>query len=143
MDGGCSIMWNRWFVAAAAVAAGTLFAGCGARQAMSNVGFAATRSGNAPPPSQTPPAQLAPAPVPYELAASASGPVVFFQLKNTGTQPLEVKRDDFALVVPGKGRRVIPFSETAGTLDLKQGPLLPNQTLQGRVIFQDVVAPAG
>ena len=136
-------MSNRSFVVAALLAAGTLIAGCGARQAMNNIGFAATRSGNTPPPAQAPAQHPAPPPVPYELSAISSGPVVFFTLKNTGTQPLDIRREHFALVVPGKARRVIPFSDNGGTLDLKQGPLMPSQTLQGRVIFQDVIAPAG
>jgi hypothetical protein len=115
---------------------------CGARQALNNIGSAATR---APAPSQNAMAQTAPpsAPCTYQVSAVASGPVVMFTVKNNGTQPLEIRRQDFALLVPGKNRRVIPFNESVGTLDLQQGPLMPSQTLQGRVIFKDIQTPAG
>jgi hypothetical protein len=125
----------------AAVAAAISMGGCGARQALDNIGFAATRS--TAPPQATPAAPATAAPAPYELSATAHGPVVFFTLKNKGTVPLDVRREDFAMIIPGSNRRVIPFSDNIGTLDLKQGPLQPNETLQGRVIFQDINAPGG
>ena len=115
---------------------------CGARQALSNIGSAATRP-PVPAPNTAPQAAPPTAPCTYQVSAVASGPVVMFTVKNTGTQPLEIKRSDFALVVPGKNRRVIPFNDSVGTLDLQQGPLMPSQTLQGRVIFKDVQTPAG
>jgi len=123
-------------------AAVVLLTGCAARQNMNNIGMAAAQ----PPTGQVAaaPGQQPPAAVPYGLTAYCSGPYITFDLRNQGSAPMEVNREHFALVVPGKGRKVIPYSNSGSVMiDLPKTQLAPNESIQGRAYFKEAPTPAG
>jgi hypothetical protein len=108
--------------------------GC-ARQNMNNVGLAA---------SQPAASQPAPTPAaPYQLTAQCSGPMVRFRLQNLSDSELQVQNKDFALVVPGQDRKVIPYNAENVSVDLPASVVPPHQTVEGRAVFNDNNMPNG
>jgi hypothetical protein len=119
-----------------ALAMATL-SGCKATQGLNNVGTAASQSAN------TQAAAQASARCPYALTAQCSGPMVQFSIQNLGQSDLQVENRDFALVVPGEKRKVVPYNKESVTVDLPANVVRPNEKLAGRVVFSDNPMPVG
>ncbi|MGI8905035.1 MAG: hypothetical protein ACR2IE_00910 [Candidatus Sumerlaeaceae bacterium] len=113
--------------------------GCAAKKGLNNVGLAASQS---PSTSVQPPVAAAERP-PYALSAQCNGPMVQFRLQNLGNTDLQIENKDFALVVPGKSRKVIPYSKQTVSVDLPTRVVGPNETVQGRAVFNDNIMPTG
>lgn len=96
--------------------------------------------------SDSPDALPAPAPAapPLSLKAFANGPVIQFSITNQSNRDLALKRDDFALVVPG-GRRIVHYDSFTTNVEVSPWPelLRPGQTALGRAIFHEVSDPVG
>jgi hypothetical protein len=78
------------------------------------------------------------------LTALANGPVIQFTLENRSKNSIPIKRDDFALVVPG-GRRLVKYDSFTTNLEISPWPeiLRPGQRVAGRAIFHEVQDPIG
>lgn len=69
--------------------------------------------------------------------------MVRFKLQNLGDSDLQVQEKDFALVVPGHGRKVIPYSMESVSVDLPSRVVRPNESVEGRAVFTDNNMPQG
>jgi hypothetical protein len=121
------------------------FTGCAARKGLENIGLAAARPAaatNQPPAGQQTGATGAKS-SPYALMAQCSGPMVQFKLQNLTGNDLQVQGKDFALVVPGDSRKVIPYEQQSVTVDLPKSVVGPNETIEGRAVFSENTSPSG
>jgi hypothetical protein len=86
----------------------------------------------------------APSSSPLVLRSFANGPVIQFSITNTSNRSLTLKRDDFALVVPG-GRRIVHYDSFTTNVEISPWPetLRPGQTVLGRAIFHEINDPVG
>ena len=138
MDGGSKMLRAYTRLVAVAGCCTVIFAGCAGHGGWNNIGLAATQPPAAP--------QAAPQPAnapPYTLSAQCSGPMVRFKLQNLGDSDLQIQNKDFALVVPGASRKVIPYSNEAVSVDLPMNTIPPHQTMEGRAVFNDNAMPSG
>lgn len=121
-------------------AASCLLAGCSQHANMPQVGTAASKAHLAAPDSV---AADPVSKVPYQLNACANGPMIEFKLTNTGATPIPLRREDFALVMTGSNRRVVPYNSRSATIELPGDTLAPGQTIQGRAVYKEFTEPAG
>lgn len=106
-----------------------------------------TQPGNAatatPPPAATQAAPPAHAPAPYQLQATSAGTFINFQVANTGTNPLQVRAEDFAIIDP-QTRQVTPYDKASAIIDLPQPATVePGKSISGRAIFKTINNPTG
>lgn len=124
------------------VVVGTLLLpGCNGKVPMGHLGSAATQP---PPPGADPARPATPTySTPYVLAAECAGPYITFTVANMGNIDLPVKKEDFALVVPGK-KQVIPYDKQTDIIDLPPDTVVPPQKIiTGRAKFKQSPAPVG